>query len=207
MPIIDHQNLLTNITKCSPVILELGCGPRKKIPEAIGIDAIDYEGVDIVGDVFEILERIPQNTVDELHSFHFFEHIQDLPKLVEEVSRVLKPGGKLVCVVPHFTNPYFYSDYTHKQFFGLYSFSYLSIDRFLKRKVPNYKNKPSLELLGVKLIFTSPFRGRKKIKKIIEKIVNFNVYTTEFYEENLCHIFPCYEIRYQLHKIDLHKHG
>ena len=201
MQIIDKHGLLAEIRSRDNVILELGCGPRKKVQGAIGIDAIDYEGVDIVGDVYAILNCFPDNTVDELFSFHFLEHVQDLSKLVDEMARVLKPGGEIVSTVPHFSNPYFYSDYTHKQFFGLYSLSYLSIDNIFKRKVPNYTKQRRLELISADLVFFSPFHVRNKLKKFAGKIVNFRTWTKEFYEENLCHLLPCYEIRYHLRKI------
>src|SRR6185312_2948084 len=42
---------------------------------------------------------------------------------------VLEPGGEFRAVVPHFSNLHFYSDPTHRTFFGLYTFSYLSVRR------------------------------------------------------------------------------
>jgi len=37
-------------------------------------------------------------------------------------------------------------------------------------------------------------------KKIFQFIFNLNRYLMEFYEENLCYIIPCYEIKYEMHK-------
>lgn len=200
MTIFDKRKILENIGKYSPFVLELGCWPRKKIANAIGVDALDYDCVDIVGDVFSVLACIPDNSVDEIYSYHFFEHVEDIDILIDEVSRVLKTKGVIVTVVPHFSNPYFYSDYTHRTFFGLYTFSYLSVDKIFKRKVPTYKRQLSLNLVSVSLIFRSPFPFRSKLKRIIGKLVNLNNYTKEFYEENLSHILPCYEISYRLVK-------
>ena len=70
--IIDKRNILKRIGDYSPLILELGCGPRKKNPQAIGVDALDYECVDMVGDVFTVLGQIPEDAVDEVQSYHFF---------------------------------------------------------------------------------------------------------------------------------------
>lgn len=196
---------MPRLNEHTPVILELGCGPRKRITKAIGIDSLNYENVDIVGDVFDVLARIPDGSINEIYSYHFFEHIQDLPLLIDEISRTLKQNGSLVVVVPHFSNPYFYSDYTHRTFFGLYSFSYFAIDKIFQRRVPNYKRSPSLELMSVYLNFLSPapFKFRNKLKKLVGKLINSNNSMKEFYEENLCYLVPCYEIRYRLVKHNL----
>lgn len=202
MAINDKQGLLAKIRQLPLVKLDIGCGPNKKIPGAIGIDVLDYEGVDIVGDVFEVLAVLPPASVDSVHSFHFFEHIEDFPGLLDEVARVLKSDGKLEIVVPHFSNPYFYSDPTHKRFFGLYTFSYYAHESLFSRKVPNYQHAIQFELTGVDLGFKSsrPFYLRHGLKKAIGFVFNSCGYMKEFYEENLSHIFPCYEIRYQLRK-------
>jgi len=184
------------------VKLELGCGEHKKIPDAIGIDALNYPGVDIVGDIFEVLRAFPATSVDAIYSFHFFEHIADLSALLDEMSRVLKTGGKLEIVVPHFSNPYFYSDPTHKTFFGLYTFCYFSSNTLFSRQVPTYGKAIEFELVAADLIFksTRPFIVRHGIKKLFGKVFNCCIYMKEFYEENLCFLFPCYEIKYQLRK-------
>jgi ubiquinone/menaquinone biosynthesis C-methylase UbiE len=200
--LLDKKNILSNIDGLTMVKLELGCGEHKKIPDAIGIDALDYPGVDIVGDIFEVLRAFPAASVDAIYSFHFFEHIADLSALLDEMSRVLKTGGKLEVVVPHFSNPYFYSDPTHKTFFGLYTFCYFSRNTLFSRQVPTYGKEIKFELVAADLIFKSsrPFVVRHGIKKLLGKVFNCCIYMKEFYEENLCHLFPCYEIKYQLRK-------
>lgn len=196
----DKKNLLADLSQRENVILELGCGSRKRIEGAIGIDALDFGCVDIVGDIFEVLKTIPAASVDSIHSFHFFEHVSDFQGLLGEMARVLKSGGELEVVVPHFSNPYFYSDPTHKTFFGLYTFSYYANESLFVRKVPNYQHAIQFDLIEVDLIFKSSrhFFIRHGIKKVFGFIFNSCGYLKEFYEENLSHVFPCYEIRYKL---------
>jgi SAM-dependent methyltransferase len=198
MPFQDKKDIISNLRFMENVILDLGCGQGKKNSEWIGIDALDYEGVDIVGDVFEILEKFPDETVDEVHSYHFFEHINDIPKLLQLLQKILKSDGKIVVVVPHFSNPYFYSDYTHKNFFGLYSFSYLTKDDIFKRKVPNYNVETGLYLKQVNLHFSSPFRYKQPFKRLYQFLFNITNGLKEFYEESCCYLFPCYELKYIL---------
>ena len=128
MEIIDKKNILNRIKEIEDLTLELGCGGYKRNKDAVGIDVIDHNCVDIVGDVYDVLRKISNNSVSAVYSYHFFEHVEDLGALMKELTRVIKEDGLLVVVTPHFSNPYFCSDYTHKNQFGLYSFSYLSSD-------------------------------------------------------------------------------
>jgi len=200
--IVDKHDILGRISEIRDLRLELGCGSRKRNTDAVGIDVLDYECVDIVGDVYDVLSRIPGNSVSSVYSYHFFEHLDDIEALMKELGRIIKEGGLLVVVTPHFSNPYYYSDHTHKNQFGLYSFSYLSDDLIFTRKVPRYDTSFEFDLRKVNLIFLSPrpFFVRWGLKKIFQVIVNLNRYMMEFYEENLCYIVPCYEIRYEMIK-------
>jgi SAM-dependent methyltransferase len=202
MSIVDKRGILSNILDRNPVLLEIGCGNNKRTNEAIGIDILDYDCVDIVGDAMDVLKKIPDNIVDGISSYHFLEHADNLDLLLGEVARVLRLGGLFQVVVPHFSNPYFYSDPTHKNYFGLYTFSYLGNDRIFRRKVPHYK-AVSFRLIDVDLLFKSPppFIIRYGIKKVLGAMFNSCRYMQEFYEENLCYLFPCYEIKYVIEKI------
>jgi len=177
-----------------PVVLELGCG-RKKRPGAIGVDRIDLPEVDIVADVEDGLDFIPDNTVDEIYAHSFFEHVQNFEQLMGEIVRVLRKEGKVFAFVPHFSNPYYYSDPTHKRFFGLYSFYYFVDSRYqLKRKVPNYYFDTKIRIVSLKLIFDSPFFFGRIIKKMVGAFFNLSRFFQEWYEEDFCYIFPCYGI-------------
>ena len=200
--VVDKKNILINITSSSSLILELGCGSTKTNPNSIGIDILDYPVVDIVGDIYEVLKKFPDSSVAHVSSIHFIEHVSDINQLMLELERIIKPGGVIDFKVPHFSNPYFYSDPTHINFFGLYTFCYMSYSDIFSRKVPTYKKNLVFNLVSVDLIFKSPkpFYGRYAFKSIIGFLFNSSIYMKELYEENFCYLFPCYEIRYQLRK-------
>lgn len=181
--------------------LELGCGPRKRHADAIGVDRLDYPGVDLVGDVFEILRALPTACVQSIHAYHFFEHVEDISGLLVEIARVLKPGGLMDVEVPHFSNPYFYSDPTHSKFFGLYTFSYWARDALFHRRVPRYGHVLHFELVDVRLDFDSPFLFRGLIKRTIGPLFNLTRWLQEFHEENLCYALPCYQLRFNLRRL------
>jgi len=203
MEINDKKNILKSIHNPGDISLELGCGNRKRHKEAVGIDILEYECVDIQGDVYDILKKIPDNRISAVYSYHFFEHVDDVKGLVQQVARVLVNGGLFVVVVPHFSNPYFYSDHTHLNHFGLYSFSYFSQDTLFSRTVPHYQTGINFNLQDVSLIFKSPrpFYIRWGFKKMIQLFFNLTPYLKELYEEFFCYLFPCYEIKYVMKKI------
>jgi predicted SAM-dependent methyltransferase len=200
MAIVDKKNILSNLYKRGSNKLDLGCGQRKHDTSYIGIDSLDYDCVDIVGDIFEVLAAIPDSSVDGVYSSHFFEHIDGIDKLLKEIGRVMKPNCELKIVVPHFSNPYFYSDYTHRSFFGLYSFSYLADEKLFKRKVPKYQIESCFYISKVYLKFKSPFSIRNKLYGAYGSVINLSYYLKEFYEENFSRLIHCYQIEFTLIK-------
>jgi len=177
-----------------PVIVELGCGLKKK-KGRIGIDAIDLPNVDIVADIEKGLPFLPDDSVDQIHCRSIFEHIENFENLMREIIRVLKKEGKAFVFVPHFSNPYYYSDYTHKRPFGLYTFYYfVNAEHQLKRKVPNFYTDIRINIISQRLLFRSPFWITRQIKKFFGFVFNCHRSLQEFYEEKLCYIFPCYGI-------------
>jgi SAM-dependent methyltransferase len=198
---LDKRNILPQLSQQSPVILDIGCGPLKKNKDWIGIDALDSDAVDIVGDIYEVIKAFPDNSADAIHSFHFFEHIDNVPALLMELRRVLKPAGFIEIVVPHFSNAYFYSDYTHQHFFGLYSFSYMAKDDLLRRKVPNYNLQTGLQLKSVYLRFRSPWYINRPFRMLCQLIFNMSTLMKEWYEDSWSRSFPCYEIQFILTKL------
>src|ERR1017187_8125756 len=83
--------------------LNLGCGANK-IEGFINIDAEPSCKPDVI---CNFIEKIPYKTdsVDEVVLFHTIEHINKVyhVKLLQEVWRVLKPGGGLMVSYPEFT--------------------------------------------------------------------------------------------------------
>lgn len=182
------------------IIIELGPGETKKDHEAIGIDICEKPSVDYLADLSKGLTFLEDNSVDRIEAYHFLEHIESLEFFMAEIFRVLKVDGKFIGTVPHFSNPYFYSDYTHKSFWGLYTLSYFSKNDLFRRTIPKYYNTIEFQLCEIQIVFASPFRFRNMIKKLFQKIFNLNRYTQELYEENLVYLFPCYELYFELEK-------
>lgn len=205
MGVIDKKRILSRVDSVSHIELELGCGNSKRNQQAIGVDMLDYPDVDIVGDVYEALASFPAQSVDAVYSYHFVEHVPDVPKLLSELARIVKPNGHVEFVAPHFSNPFFYSDPTHRSFFGLYTFCYFTSGSVFARQVPTYGYKPEFRIARVDLIFKSirPFIFRYGIKRLIGCLFNSCNYLKELYEENFCYLFPCYEVSYILRREEI----
>ena len=100
-----------------PTRLDLGSGPNGK-PGFTHVDAIAFPGVDIVTD---LRDKWPwdDNSVEEVHSSHFVEHLwntSDRPERVHfanELWRVLKPGAKATIICPYWSSGRAYGDFTH----------------------------------------------------------------------------------------------
>lgn len=188
----DLPSLLRKLAAPGPIRVELGCGPYKQVPGAIGIDLSPQPGVDYVADVEQGLGFLPDNSVDEIYSSHFLEHIANFEPLMRDIHRVLKPGGRKIVVVPHFTNPYYYSDFTHKRFFGLYTFDYMGEkDPRYKRNVPRWYVDYSFRIVERRLEFLSPFPVRAFIRRLQGVVFNFNPFMQELFESNFCYLMPC----------------
>ncbi len=189
---VFHVDAASLLSPSAPVILELGCG-KKPHPGRIGIDRLDLPEVEIVADLEEGLPFLPDNSVDRVYSQSLLEHVRNLEGLMGEIWRVLKPKGQKHLFVPHFSNPFYYSDYTHVRFFGLYSFEYFSKNQArFRRKVPNFYQPFSFRTLDLTLNIGTG--SRNPVKWAAHLIFNTRPSLQEFYEANLCYIIPCYGI-------------
>jgi len=186
-----------------PLKLDLGCGATKRDASYVGVDVLDAPGVDVVGDAIDVLRALPEERVEEIYSSHFLEHVEDLPSLVREVERVLVVGGRFAGAVPHFSNPYYHSDPTHRRPFGLYTWSYLAEDPLLRRRVPTYGRDLRLRVERLELCFRSAteFPVRSRSKQALGRLLGRGRAIQEFYEENLSWLIPCYEVRFELRKV------
>ena len=120
---ILNQSLADDLAAGRPVKLNLGSGGTLK-PGYWGVDLLALPGVDVQADLNQPLDWLPDNSIEEIFSRHALEHVEQILPLMRELHRVVKPAGVLRIVVPHFSNPYYYSDLTHRHPFGLYSFFY-----------------------------------------------------------------------------------
>lgn len=167
--------------------IDLGCGLSKRDSESIGVDWVKLPGVDVLADINKILP-FEENEIDEVYSRHTFEHVDDIFFVMNEVYRIIKPEGKVIIKVPHFSCPTAYSDLTHKRFFGIYSFQCFDP----KSAKHNYSEvgQSKFKLESARLSF-----HYGPLSKLFECF--FNKFQAK-YERYFCYIFPAYDIKFIL---------
>lgn len=97
-----------------PFRLDLGCGKNKKAG-FVGVDREPFEGVDRVIDLTCAWPWL-SGSVAEVHCSHFIEHLdaEERAHFVNELYRVLVPGGRATIIAPSWTSGRALGDPTHK---------------------------------------------------------------------------------------------
>jgi ADP-heptose:LPS heptosyltransferase/predicted SAM-dependent methyltransferase len=83
------------------VVLDLGCGNEKIIPQAIGVDLSEKADLQVDLSAPNSLNLFNSNSVDVVFSSHFLEDCIDYKSVLTEMWRVIKPHGKLILYLPH----------------------------------------------------------------------------------------------------------
>jgi SAM-dependent methyltransferase len=98
----------------APLKLDFGCGPNKK-EGFLGVDILDFPGVDKVVDLRSSPWPFEDNSVEEAYTSHFVEHLtaDERVTFVNELYRILKPGASCQIIVPHWASGRAYGDPTH----------------------------------------------------------------------------------------------
>ena len=206
-----HQRLLKAYIAAKPWIsgnlLEIGCGEGRGVEELLPL-ADSYLGLDKISEVIEMLQKkfpgvefqqavIPpfvgfeDNSFDTIVSFQVIEHIENDKLFLQEIYRMLKPGGKAIISTPNNThtlsrNPWHVREYIPQELIDLSS-----------------KIFDKIEAKGI--------GGNEKVwayheanRKSVQKIMRFDIF-------DLQHRLPAsilrmpYEILNRLNRKKLHK--
>lgn len=113
--------------------LDLGAGHGK--PHGyLGVDLAPGDGVDIVASG-DNLTTVANSSVGVIRAVDFMEHVEDKVRLINEMYRVLAPGGMLLSSTPSTDGRGAFQDPTHVSFYNENSFWYYT-DPNLARYVP-----------------------------------------------------------------------
>lgn len=178
--------------------LNLGCG-RRRVPGHYGVDLVPLPEVDIVSDLSEPLSALPADCVAAVTTRHTLEHVPNLLGLLTELHRVCCPDARIEVIVPHYSNPYGYSDPTHVRFFGVYSFFYFADERDQpQRKVPAFYLPQRFRVESVRLRLLKESLLNRLVRSVVEPLLNRGIGWLDWYERRLCRLLPASEIRYVL---------
>ncbi len=141
-------------------------GGNTKIEGYKNIDILPLENVDIVCD---LTKNIPleDDSVDMVYARHSFEHIQNLPHLVEELYRVCKNGAVIEIKCPYFKSNGAFKDPTHVNFITEGTFDYFNKDLIKKGLLPNYNFKCDFRVEKMYYLWANRFIKFIPFKKIL----------------------------------------
>ncbi|MFJ8072811.1 glycosyltransferase [Streptomyces sp. NPDC096176] len=108
--------------------LDLGAAHRKP-PGYLGVDQYPGEGVDIVAKLPDRLD-LPDNSVGLMRAVDFLEHVPAKVPLINELYRLLAPGGMLLTMTPSADGRGAYQDPTHVAFYNENSFWYYTDNQY-----------------------------------------------------------------------------
>ena len=110
-------------------VLNVGCGKAKhEFPEAaqaseiIGVDISQNSEADLLHNLDELPWPFDRDSFDLIIMQDIIEHLEDVPKTMNEVWRIARQGCIVRIRTPHYASYYAYNDPTHKRFFGVYAF-------------------------------------------------------------------------------------
>jgi len=197
-----HQRLLKAYLAAKPMVkgdlLEVGCGEGRgvdilatqvasylgldKIPEVISKLSEKFPNYSFKQAVIPPLSGIPSNTYDTIVSFQVIEHISDDKLFLQELHRVLKPGGKAIISTPniHFSlsrNPWHIREYTPDQLKSLCAPIFSSVNAMGiggNAKVMKYHdaNRKSVRKITRWDIFNLQYRLPASVLKVPYEILN-----------------------------------
>ena len=107
--------------------INLGCG-QKYLPDYLNCDVVPHVKADRYFDLNQFPYPLESDSADEIFMDNVIEHLDDVIKVMEELHRILKVGGRLRILVPYAKTDWALQDPTHKHFFTEQSFNYFLAD-------------------------------------------------------------------------------
>jgi len=109
-------------------MLDIGCGTNK-VAGAVGMDVNPRTAADVIHDLDDLPYPFAADGFDEVIGRHVIEHVRDPMAVMCELHRITRSGGVVKLVAPHWTNPDFATDLTHRNHLNSYSFRNLTDER------------------------------------------------------------------------------
>lgn len=114
----------------------LGAGPKaEKRPGVVNVDIRCFPGIDVVHDLDKRPWPFDDGVAYHVNATHVLEHLESLPETMDELHRILSPGGSLYIEVPIVTRENLdlaFSDPTHLQYLRIHSFlNYFTVPALL----------------------------------------------------------------------------
>jgi len=107
--------------------VNLGCG-RRYLDGYVNCDVVSTVRCDRRFDLNCTPYPFEADSVDDVLADNVLEHLDDVVRTMEEIHRILKPGGTATILLPYAKSDWAFQDPTHKHFFTERSMDYFAVD-------------------------------------------------------------------------------
>ncbi|HLO50019.1 MAG TPA: methyltransferase domain-containing protein [Kamptonema sp.] len=125
-----------------------------KLDGFINVDHLALPNVDVVHDLNSSPWPFADESVEHIRAYNILEHLGNTIQVMEEIWRILKPGGTVEICVPYYNSPCAFQDPTHIKFFTEETMDYFAVNG--RHSHLNYYSKCRFEITQVVL---SPIRS------------------------------------------------
>jgi len=178
-------------------ILDVGCG-WNKTPGAIGIDSNPRAHADVIHDLGVFPYPFANDEFDQVVCRHVAEHVPDVMAFVTELYRITGPGGRISITTPHYSNPDWPTDPTHRNHFNSYSFNCFIEERQLFPFYTEVKLKPIRTYVSLANLWRAI--GLELIVNLDQRWPGFR-FTRKFWEFYLSSLFRGKELQFEFEVI------
>lgn len=146
--------------------LDLGAAHRKP-PGYLGVDQYARDGVDIIATLPAPLD-LPDDSVGLLRAVDFLEHVPAKVPLINELYRLLAPGGMLLTLTPSSDGRGAYQDPTHVAYYNENSFWYYTDNQY-RAFVPEIQARFQNSRLVT--YFPTEWHSRNQISYVVANLI------------------------------------
>jgi glycosyltransferase involved in cell wall biosynthesis len=145
--------------------LDLG-GAHNPEPGYLSVDM--HQPANLVGDIFDVLDNLDDNSVGVIRAVDFLEHIPDKIRLWNEMYRVLAHGGMVLSLTPSTDGRGAFQDPTHNSFYNENSFWYFADEQY-RKYVPELKMDFQIDTLAT--YFPSDWHKKHNISYVNANLI------------------------------------
>lgn len=167
-----------------PRRLNLGCG-RQHRSDCLNVDLRASVEPDLVWNLNQRPYPLPRHHFEVIYAFDVVEHLEDVVDFMEEVHSLLTPGGVIEMTTPHFSCSNSFTDPTHRQHLGYFSFDY-----FTSRSGWNFYSAVRFEYADRLLAFHNGLTDR-----LVARFANRH---PELYEKRFAWMYPAWFLLFKL---------
>jgi SAM-dependent methyltransferase len=168
------------------MILSVGCGHREPARDLIRLDLSPDVKPDVIWNLNDFPYPFDESYFSEIECMDVIEHLENIPRAMEEFHRILEPNGILTITTPHYSSANSFVDPTHRWHLSRFSFDYFCAGHRL-----SYYSSARYRMKSQYI----QFQGGRFMRSIISRLANK---FPEAYEQRFAWIFPAWFLYFKL---------